>query len=128
MVDIVRDGQSEAHLVDPRDYALVDTVRDCSEVPAGFRVLGSQDIELLANSFVNTEIAEDKVPSCSLRVAAACGVTVDRDTLAWVEAQDLSFVLRWVHPDLTAVDPVPEEFLVANDYLKVLEASVDFVL
>jgi hypothetical protein len=93
-------------------------------------VLDTLDIELLANSFlVNTEIAGDTVPSYTLHAVVACVALADQDILALVEVRDLSFDPQWEHPDLTAdLDPAPEEFLAANDYLKVLEASVDFVL
>jgi hypothetical protein len=127
VVDIAQDDQHEVHLVGRHDYASVCTVRGCLEVPAGFQ--GSQDIELLANNFlVNTEIEGDTVPSCNLHAVAACVATVDQDSLALVVDRDLSFVPLSEHPGSTVAGLVLVEFLVENDYLKVLEASVDFVL
>lgn len=80
----------------------------------------------MSNFLVNTEIVEDKDPSCSLRVAAYVA-TVDQDSLASAavhcsEDLDLSSVPRVEYPDLTpdsvvaAVGLIPAEFLVANDY------------
>lgn len=89
----------------------------------------------MSNFLVNTEIEEDKDPSCSLRVAAYAA-TADQDSLASAAAHcsedpDSSSVLRVEYPDLnpdSVVGLIPAEFLVANDYLKVAEALANFVL
>jgi hypothetical protein len=133
VVDTDRDDQNVVHLVDLRDYALVGTVQDYLEALVGFH---NRDTGLLANNFlVNTEIVvEGKDPSYSHHAVVACEAMVDQDSLALAAVPDLSFVPLTVHPDLSpdltvaAVDPVLAEFLVVNDYLKVLEALANFVL